>query len=85
MRILGLLLLVGCVSGRAEAVAETALHSSHKHTHMMDSGTIGGDEVFVFCRDEHERDLGSVVPWERGRTYDGACVTVICTDGRCRV
>lgn len=85
MPIIVVLLLVGCVPAGAQRAAQTALGSGPKHTRLMDSDTIGGDEVYVFCRDERERDAGSPLPWNRSRSYDGACVTVICTSGHCHV
>ena len=75
--------LVGCVPSGAAHVAQTALGSGR--TRLMDSDTIDGDEVYVFCRAEHERDAGSPLPWNPSRSYDGACVTVICTHGHCHV
>jgi hypothetical protein len=77
----------GCISGRAQSMAEQRLHVKGKRLHMDAHDRIGDADVYVFCRREtdyphHERHL-SLLP----RTYDGACVTIVCDgahDDDCR-
>ena len=82
MRILVYLaMLVGaCVPSHVTQLAGDRLGVHGKHLHLVGYDRIDGSDVYTYCRSE------SRTGWfGGGRTYDGACVTLICPaddDGR---
>ena len=71
-------LFAACVPSELVSRAQTRLGTSFKHTHLALHDQIAGDDIYIFCRDEHTHVGGA-------RTYDGACVTYVCPLGRaCR-
>jgi hypothetical protein len=53
-----------------------------KHLHLVDADRVGDRDVYTFCRNERPRDVGNLLPFG-ARSYDGACVTLVCAGARC--
>jgi hypothetical protein len=80
--IVSLAMLVACTPTALERRAMDRLGASYRHLCLIGEDSIDGDRVYMYCRDDHRRPVGSFVPWQRARAWDGACVMYICGPGQ---
>ncbi len=73
MRVVLVAVLIGsCVPSPITQMAGDRLGVHGKRLQLADHDRSGGYDIYTFCRDERG--------WLQ-RTYDGACVTLVCPVG----
>jgi hypothetical protein len=73
-------LVSACVPNLITWKAGERLGVHNKRLMLMDVDTIDGWDVYTYCRREHRQDMATFLP-VGGRSYDGACVTLVCPGG----